>query len=88
MRQSFVCERIVHCQRRLAAFSDFFRGCDKQAAILPLIGRLKMTILDMTLAENATPILIGRPSGLSPISIDRPQSATGACCWLKDMLTR
>ena len=63
-------------------------GLDKQAAILPLIGRLKMTILDMTLAENATPILIGRRSDLSPISIDRPQSATGACCWLKDMLTR
>jgi hypothetical protein len=63
-------------------------GLDKQAAILPLIGRLKMTILDMTLDERASPILIGRPSALSPISIDPPRSATGACCWLKDVLTR
>jgi transglutaminase-like putative cysteine protease len=63
-------------------------GLDKQAAILPLIGRLKMTILDMTLDESASPILIGRPSALSPISIDPPRSATGACCWLKDVLTR
>jgi hypothetical protein len=57
-------------------------GLDKQAAILPLIGRLKMTVLDMKLAENATPILIGRPSDLSPISLDLPQRRTGGgCCW-------
>jgi hypothetical protein len=56
-------------------------GLEKQAAILPLIGRLKMTVLDMKLAENATPILIGRPSDLSPISLDVPQRSTGACCW-------
>jgi hypothetical protein len=56
-------------------------GLDKQAAILPLIGRLKMTVLDMKLAENATPILVGRPSDLSPISLDVPQRRTGACCW-------
>ena len=42
-------------------------GLDKQAAILPLIGRLKMTVLDMKLADNATPILVGRQSDLSPI---------------------
>jgi transglutaminase-like putative cysteine protease len=58
-------------------------GLDKQAAILPLIGRLKMTVLDMKLAENSTPILIGRPSNLSPISLDTPQRRTGACCWSK-----
>jgi transglutaminase-like putative cysteine protease len=56
-------------------------GLDKQAAILPLIGRLKMTVLDMKLAENSTPILVGRPSDLSPISLDVPKRRTGGCCW-------
>ena len=35
-------------------------GLDKQAAILPLIGRLKMTVLDLELAPDSTPILVGR----------------------------
>lgn len=34
-------------------------GLDKQAAILPLIGRLRMTVLDLELAPGATPILVG-----------------------------
>ena len=42
-------------------------GLDKQAAILPLIGRLRMTILDMKLAENTTPILVGAQSDVSPV---------------------
>jgi transglutaminase-like putative cysteine protease len=58
-------------------------GLDKQAAILPLIGHLRMTVLEMKLAENSMPILIGRPSGLSPIALDMPQRSTGACCWSK-----
>ena len=56
-------------------------GLDRQAAILPLIGRLKMTVLDMQLADNAVPILVGRASNLSPISIDVPQRRAGDCCW-------
>ncbi len=36
-------------------------GLDKQAAIIPLIGRVKMTILDMELAPDAAPVLVGRP---------------------------
>jgi transglutaminase-like putative cysteine protease len=61
-------------------------GLDKQAAILPLIGRLKMTVLDMKLAENATPILIGRQSDLSPIPVATPQGAAADCCWLSRWL--
>ena len=34
-------------------------GLDKQAAILPLIGRLKITVLDLELAPGSTPILVG-----------------------------
>jgi transglutaminase-like putative cysteine protease len=36
-------------------------GLDKQAAILPLIGRVKMTILDLQLVAGATPVMVGRP---------------------------
>jgi transglutaminase-like putative cysteine protease len=56
-------------------------GLDRQAAILPLIGRLKMTVLDMQLADDAVPILVGRASNLSPISLDVPQRRAGDCCW-------
>ena len=36
-------------------------GLDKQAAILPLIGRVKMTILDLQLVPGASPVMVGRP---------------------------
>ena len=61
-------------------------GLDKQAAILPLIGRLKMTVLDMKLAENATPILIGRQSSLTPIPVSTAQPSNADCCWLSRWL--
>src|SRR5438132_795041 len=34
-------------------------GLDKQAAILPMIGRLKMRVVDLELDASATPILVG-----------------------------
>jgi transglutaminase-like putative cysteine protease len=36
-------------------------GLDKQAAIVPLVGRVKITILDMDLAPDAATVLVGRP---------------------------
>jgi transglutaminase-like putative cysteine protease len=47
-------------------------GLDKQAAILPMIGRLKITVLDIDLEPGATPILVGEsgatlPAILSPL---------------------
>ena len=61
-------------------------GLDKQAAIVPLIGRIKMTVLDLELAPNATPVLVGRPaSDLRPLSIPMPQRTPGGCwAWLTD----
>jgi hypothetical protein len=54
-------------------------GLEKQAAILPLIGRLKMTVLDLELAPGATPILAGKaPLDLGALSI--PISQPAACC--------
>jgi transglutaminase-like putative cysteine protease len=35
-------------------------GLDRQAAVIPLIGRLKLTVLDLELVADATPILVGR----------------------------
>jgi transglutaminase-like putative cysteine protease len=61
-------------------------GLDKQAAILPLIGRLRMTILDMKLADNTTPILVGEPSDLSPIQPAISPQQTADCCWLSGWL--
>ncbi|OFW05800.1 MAG: hypothetical protein A3H96_15320 [Acidobacteria bacterium RIFCSPLOWO2_02_FULL_67_36] len=55
-------------------------GLDKQAAILPLVGRLKMTVLDVQLAPNSIPILAGRPvMDRTPLSIALPARAGN--CW-------
>jgi transglutaminase-like putative cysteine protease len=54
-------------------------GLEKQTAILPLVGRLKMTVLDVDLAPGATPVLAGQvPADLGALSIpiQRPRS----CC--------
>jgi hypothetical protein len=56
-------------------------GLDKQAAILPLIGKVKMDILDLELAPNSTPILVGRGSLASgPMAAPFPVRA-GLTCW-------
>ena len=56
-------------------------GLDRQAAILPLIGKLKMDILDLDLAPNSTPVLVGRGSLASaPLAVPVPLRA-GLTCW-------
>jgi len=63
-------------------------GLDKQAAILPLIGRLKMTIVDVELAPNSAPVLIGRGSTTSaPLSMPFPVR-TGMTCWASPSSSR
>jgi hypothetical protein len=56
-------------------------GLDKQAAILPLVGHLKMTVLEVELAPNSTPVLVGleRPTDLGALALPIPQRA-GRCC--------
>ncbi len=55
-------------------------GLDKQAAILPLIGRLKIEILDLETAPNTTPVVVGRrPTDMSPLSVALPARAPGDC---------
>jgi transglutaminase-like putative cysteine protease len=55
-------------------------GLDKQATILPLIGRLRIEILDIETAPNASPIVVGRRTNdPSPLSIALPTRAPGDC---------
>ncbi len=61
-------------------------GLDKQASIVPLIGRLRMTIVELELAPHANPVLVGTPaSDLRPLSIPIPQRTAGGC-WLASAL--
>jgi transglutaminase-like putative cysteine protease len=57
-------------------------GLDKQAAIIPLIGHVKMNILDLDLAPNANPILVGRrPAQFAELPV--PFAArVGMTCWM------
>ena len=56
-------------------------GLDRQAAILPLVGRLKMTVVDMDLAPGSTPTIVGRaPTDTTPLSIAVPRRNAAACC--------
>jgi transglutaminase-like putative cysteine protease len=55
-------------------------GLDRQAAILPLIGRLRIEILELETAPNTTPIVVGRaPTDNSPLTIAVPSRAPGDC---------
>jgi transglutaminase-like putative cysteine protease len=55
-------------------------GLDKQVVILPLIGKLKIAILDLDLAPNSTRILVGRqPTDLGPLSVPIPKRTAGGC---------
>jgi hypothetical protein len=56
-------------------------GLDKQAAILPLIGTLKMEILDLELAPNSTPVLVGRGSFGSSLVAPSVPIRAGLTCW-------
>jgi transglutaminase-like putative cysteine protease len=55
-------------------------GLDKQTVILPLIGRVKMTVLSMELSPNSVPIIVGRQAAdATPLSIAIPQRQTCGC---------
>jgi transglutaminase-like putative cysteine protease len=55
-------------------------GLDKQTAILPLIGRARMTVVDVEVVPNTTPILVGRQAAdTRPLSIAIPQRQDCGC---------
>jgi transglutaminase-like putative cysteine protease len=58
-------------------------GLERQAAILGLVGRARLDILDVELRPGATPILVGRaPSDLRPLDLPLPRrGGSGRGCW-------
>lgn len=56
-------------------------GLDRQAAILPLIGKVKLDILDLDLAPNSTPVLVGRGSLAAPLLAASFPVRAGLTCW-------
>jgi transglutaminase-like putative cysteine protease len=59
-------------------------GLEKQTAILPLIGRLKMTVLDLEVEPGSRQILAGAtapaPADLGPLAIPLPTRKTCCAC--------
>jgi transglutaminase-like putative cysteine protease len=53
-------------------------GLDQQAAILPLIGSLRITVTDLDLAAQSTPILAG-PDAMPPPPVTLPSGRAGVC---------
>jgi hypothetical protein len=57
-------------------------GLDRQAAILPLIGRLKMRVLDIELAPGTNRVIVGREpdaADLNAVPIDLPGTPSASC---------
>lgn len=55
-------------------------GLEKQTAILPLIGRIKMTVLQVDVVPGSTPILVGRQdSDARPLVLPVPQRQDRGC---------
>ncbi|HEY6360295.1 MAG TPA: transglutaminase-like domain-containing protein [Vicinamibacterales bacterium] len=55
-------------------------GLDKQAAIVPLIGRLQMTIVDIDLAPAPAPVAARRqPAALAALPFEPPARQAGNC---------
>src|SRR5687767_6939840 len=55
-------------------------GLDKQAAILPLVGKVQMAVDDVTVVPNTTPILVGRQAtDAQPLSIPIPRRQECGC---------
>jgi transglutaminase-like putative cysteine protease len=55
-------------------------GLEQQTVILPLIGRLRMRVLDLEVEPNSTPILVGRrDADVRPLEIALPQRQNCGC---------
>jgi hypothetical protein len=55
-------------------------GLDRQTAILGLIGRARLDVLDVELRPGAVPVLVGRPQNdLRPLDLPLPRREGGGC---------
>lgn len=57
-------------------------GLDRQAAILPLIGRVRMTVEEVELQPGSTPVIVGRAlADTRPLAIPLPTRQDCGCWW-------
>jgi transglutaminase-like putative cysteine protease len=57
-------------------------GLDRQAAILPAIGRAKMHVIEVAVKPGSTPLLVGRPAqDLRPLDLPFPKRDRETHCW-------
>jgi hypothetical protein len=57
-------------------------GLDRQAAILPILGRAQITILELDRKPGTTAVLVGRPTrDIRPIEIALPHRDGAQSCW-------
>jgi transglutaminase-like putative cysteine protease len=55
-------------------------GLDKQAAILPMIGKTQIVVSDIEVVPNSTPIIVGREAtDPRPLAIDLPRRQPCGC---------
>jgi hypothetical protein len=55
-------------------------GLDKQVAILPLIGKVKMTVLDLEFVPGTQRVIVGRQAGdMAPLAIPIPRRQNAGC---------
>ena len=55
-------------------------GLDKQTAILPLVGKLRMRVLELEVERNSTPILVGRrDADMRPLEFALPERQDCGC---------
>ncbi|MGE5126029.1 MAG: hypothetical protein ACM3PV_07045, partial [Betaproteobacteria bacterium] len=55
-------------------------GLDRQAAILGMVGRATLDVVDVELRPGSNPVLVGRPpSDLRPLDLALPRRAHGGC---------
>jgi transglutaminase-like putative cysteine protease len=59
-------------------------GLDRQAAIIGMIGRIRMRIVDLEVAPGSTPVVVGgRPTDMQPLALTLP-AREAAGCWSFD----
>jgi len=64
-------------------------GLEKQTAILPLVGKLKMALLDVELQPGSTPILVGRQvADLGPLTVPVPKRESCCACFAQPLPAR
>jgi transglutaminase-like putative cysteine protease len=64
-------------------------GLEERSTILPLIGKLRITVLDLELAPDAAPILVGRePADLGALAIPLPRREPCCSCTSQSPLSQ